>query len=665
MSADLPDHAESGRHAPSADARWLAAWTQHAWRAWRAELLALLLVACSGIGWLTHAVLALVLDRSAIAAIGVASATLVLAIVVTRRLRDVRPMIDAAERDTPSLRNALIAWHESRGSTSSAVAHALAAQARAVLEGARNPRPVSWPVWASVVACCLIAGVANQFVRTTPQPRREPPLTAKNPPSITPTALRWRVTVTPPPYTHQPAATHTSPSQVEALVGSTIALEFHGWRDDAVARLGVTALTLTGTGRSRTVGLVAAMSDVLLVESGRREVLASVTMVVRPDEAPAVRITQPAADLRRSEPKGAIAVHVTTRDDLGLRDLRLRFTKVSGSGESVTFEDGEWPLAIHRRSAIAWDASHTIDLSSLGLAAGDSIVYRAVAQDGRVGPEGAAESERYLIEIVKPGALTAGDASLPEPEERYALSQRMVIQLTERLLERRPRLTDEQYRQEAAVLAIAQRRVRAEFVFMLGGEVEDEVEEAAHSHELEAGRLDNRGQNELTTAVRQMSQAEARLSDALVREALPYEYRALAALQAAFGKARYFMRTLPAPGQIDMARRLTGDRSGLVSASWSFAPLPAGTRAAAMALLARLDAGTDVAVAALLPALVALDREHAGWVSRVQDVYENEGRPGLARLLRARLLAPAPSWFALPLPRSAEEAAVTSVGPSR
>ena len=665
MRPDLPGPPESAAKGRSQDERWLELWTTQASRAWRVQIVGLLAVGATGIGLLTHVGLARVTGRPAVAAVALASGMLLLTIVCTRGFRSVGRMIEAVERSTPALRNALVAWHELRGVSAPAIAQALAAQARASLEGAARPRPFSWRGWGSVVACCLVGSVLNQFVRATPH--RQPPsaVTSTYRSPAVARAFRWHVTVTPPAYTRRPAVLHGSPSQVEALVGSTIAIEFEQWRDDATARLGATALPVTGTGGTRFAHLVVAASDVLLVESGRRAVLAAVTIVARPDDAPAVRITKPAADLRRAEARGSVGIHVSAEDDLGLRDLRLRFTKVSGSGESFTFEDGEWPLSVVRNAATSWEATHTVDLSSLGLRPGDSVVYRAVAHDARPGPQGAAESERYLIEIARPGALTAGDASLPEPEKRYALSQRMVIQLTERLIERRPRMTDEQFRQEAAMLAIAQRRVRSEFVFMLGGEVEDELEEAAHSHEIEAGRLDNRGQGDLTTAVRQMSHAEARLAEALPREALPYEYRALAALQAAFGKARYFMRVLPAPVQIDMTRRLTGDRPGLLSASWSLAPLPPGSRREAIDLLVRLEGETQESAASLLPALVALDREHTAWVTQVRDVHAHEGRRGLGRLLRARLLSPAPEWFALPLPRTAEEAAVTSAGPSR
>jgi hypothetical protein len=234
-----------------------------------------------------------------------------------------------------------------------------------------------------------------------------------------------------------------------------------------------------------------------------------------------------------------------------------------------------------------------------------------------------------------------------------------VIQLTERLLERRPRISAEQFRDEAQALALAQRRVRAEFVFMLGGEVEDEFEEAAHAHEVEAGRLDNRGQGDLTDAVRQMSQAETRLTAADVREALAHQYKALQSLQAAFGKARYFMRTLPAPLQIDPARRLQGDRTRAGSSQWIRPPLPETRRPAALEVLRRLDAPGS-SVASLLPALLALDRADAAWVAEIQSAAAEDRVADIALALRARLLAGSPAWMPMRLGRSPAEAAVAS-----
>ncbi len=54
--------------------------------------------------------------------------------------------------------------------------------------------------------------------------------------------------------------------------------------------------------------------------------------------------------------------------------------------------------------------------------------------------------------------------------------------------------------------------VKAEFVFMTGGEVEDEVAEAEAGHELAEGRGENQSQVDLLAAIREMSRAEARLN---------------------------------------------------------------------------------------------------------------------------------------------------------
>ena len=138
-------------------------------------------------------------------------------------------------------------------------------------------------------------------------------------------------------------------------------------------------------------------------------------------------------------------------------------------------------------------------------------------------------------------------------------------------------------------------------------------------------------------------------------------------LQAAFGKARYFMRTLPVPVRLDPARRLQGDRSEAASAQWAWVPLPERSRAAALRLLGRLDdgAGADASArAAWVPELVALDRSNPEWVAVCQQMLSDEGVAVAARALRARLLADSPVWASLPLSRGTIEAAApTPQGP--
>jgi len=110
------------------------------------------------------------------------------------------------------------------------------------------------------------------------------------------------------------------------------------------------------------------------------------------------------------------------------------------------------------------------------------------------------------------------------------------------------------------MLGVEQRMVRAEVVFLSGGEVQDEVEEAAHSHELAEGRLENSGRAEMVRALNFMSRAEAQLNDGNAAEALVFERQALASLERALDRRRYFLRTMPDRSRIDVTRRLTGDR---------------------------------------------------------------------------------------------------------
>ncbi len=662
MPPDIPEGGGSMAQA-SPDATWLQTWLRAAaWR-WRAAIVMHGAAVGLGVALLTRAAL----ESRTLAALPLAivtgSVVSLLMLAASPGLRGWRPLAQAAEGDSPDLRNALMAWLEVRGQVSPAIEGRLAAQARQALRHARWPRPHSPRGWALALALLAAGTLAGRYDAASGDTAPTPYAPAHGASSAPmPGALQWSITVSPPAYARTPSSRLRQPARVDVLSGSRLDLAFSHFPTGGTARLGSAPLPLAGTAGQRAGRLTASVSDVLTVRDAGDRVVGVITLIVRPDQAPTVRVTAPAADVRRAAATGVVSIVIAAQDDLGLQDLRLRFTKVSGSGESFTFEDGEWPVQVSRRTGADWGGTYRLDLAAAGLAPGDSMVYHAVAHDARAGPEGAAESERFLIEIPRPGAAAAGDFSLPEPEERFALSQRMVIQLTERLRERQPRMTAEMFLQEAQGLAIAQRRVRSEFVFMLGGEVEDEFEEAAHAHEVEEGRQANRGKGELTDAVRQMSRAETALTAGSVREALPYEYRALAALQAAFGRARYFMRTLPAAVQIDAARRLQGDRSGAASSRWAVSRLPDESRSAAFALLAKL-AQPHPSLPALMPALVAIDRDDPDWVAELQQVSTDEGAAGVARLLRARLLPGSPAWMRMPLPRTPDEAGIGSATP--
>ena len=179
-------------------------------------------------------------------------------------------------------------------------------------------------------------------------------------------------------------------------------------------------------------------------------------------------------------------------------------------------------------------------------------------------------SDSFVIEIGKAGIAIAGGFAIPPEEERFAISLSALIQKTEKLHAKRDTMPFAEFESATQLLAVEQRMVRNEFLFSMGshGHVADEVEEAESSDEVQAGRLENRGQAELTAATRLMTLSERHLIATDTGEALKAMRGALAAVQKALSRHRYFLRTMPIRGEIDLSRRLTGDLSTAASARW-------------------------------------------------------------------------------------------------
>jgi hypothetical protein len=391
--------------------------------------------------------------------------------------------------------------------------------------------------------------------------------------------LQVNVTIQPPAYTGRAETRAVDPEQLQAIEGSALMLSI----DSSAARVSVEhdgrtrALARGADGRFAGRLQVTKTGYVLVTaDEGARRMM---PVVVSPDALPSVRLTAPGRDLVYAGGNPRIAFDARATDDFGLRSLALRYTKVTGSGENFEFQEGEIPLTVNAASPRDWTGSASRSLADLNLKDGDMLVYRAVAADARPG-DGSSTSDAFFIEISKLGAA-AGDAfTLPQEETKYALSQQMLIVKTARLHQRRASLPPDDLTEQALNLAVEQRMIRAEFVFMLGGEIADEEVEAEQSVELQAGRLQNRGQRDLRAATIAMSQAEKLLTGANTADALIAERAAVTALQRAFSRDRYILRALATRSQLDATRRLAGDLSG--AADWRRVPpdVPPNRRAA-------------------------------------------------------------------------------------
>ena len=389
------------------------------------------------------------------------------------------------------------------------------------------------------------------------------------------------VVVTPPAYAGRPAQSLRDPSRIEALAGSRIGVTVRATAASATLEtiaggrqtLIVDEASSRSSARAFTGDVVADADGFIAIgvvaSDGRPGVSRLIGISVTPDRPPRVRITAPARDLFLPEARNAIAVAIEADDDLALASLRLRHTTVSGSGERFTFIDGETPLTIARTTARTWTARGSLPLGSMELGPGDVVVYRAVATDRRPGAA-STESDAFIVEITAPGAVAAEGFAADDEIDRNAVSQQMVILKTQRLLARRDSITAETLAEEARGIAAEQRRVRAEFVFMMGGELAEDVtgvtgiselneeEEAEAGDDILAGRLANRGRVALVQAIRSMSQADAKLIAVDVDGALKDELLALEHLQNAFSRTRYILRALTLRERLDLTRRLTG-----------------------------------------------------------------------------------------------------------
>jgi hypothetical protein len=473
------------------------------------------------------------------------------------------------------------------------------------------------------------------------------------------------VTVTPPAYTGRAAHSLRNPARIEAIAGSVIRLSV---RARAAA---VTLETLEGTrsldgGAGTYIGDVRADADGFIALSaanpeggaGERRLLG---LSVTPDAAPVVRITTPGRDLFIPGTNRTVAIAIEAADDFALASLTLRFTRVSGSGERFTFSEGEVPLQITRGGERAWTARAAWRLDSLALGPGDFVVYRAVATDRRPGAP-PAESDAFIIEVTSAGALASDGFAIDEERDRYAISQQMVILKTERLLARRDSMTSEAFAGEARTIAAEQRQVRAEFVFMMGGELAEEVGDAGGIHELDetahaeaddeaiAGRLANRGRLDILRAIRAMSRASTALNAVDPTKALVDERDALAFLQRAFSRTRYILRTLTLRERLDLSRRLTGVLAGAMR---DVRPIPEAPgdpfgdalRRVLSAVAALAGDAADAAVAAAVDVTAPPPEPQQRARSLAQDVLRvDAASPALQAV--SQLLSDAASAFA-------------------
>jgi hypothetical protein len=455
-----------------------------------------------------------------------------------------------------------------------------------------------------------------------------------------------------PSYTGRPAVRLRNPAAVDAWAGSEAVIRVPGGAASRV-RLNGAEVVVNGDGAARAV---LDQSGYLAIDAGSIHRL--LPLSVTPDRAPAVRITAPARDMRLSTAAVSIPIAAEAADDLALRSFELRYTVVSGTGEQFSFTEGTLPAVLARGSDQSWRLETTLSPAKMKLEPGDALIYRAVAADRRPGDAGVAASDTYFVEIAGPGDVALAGVEMPPDKERYALSQAMIVLKIERLQAREKGMARPALVEAAGSIAAEQRAVRANFIFLLGGEIEDENVEAETSSEIAEGRFANQARQEIVKATVLMGRVEHALTAVSTKEALPLARDAVKALQRAFGHSRYLLRALPSRARIDPARRGSGD---LASASdWNRALAPPASdpqteaaRSALMDLIAAargLDdpagrAGTAAALSRLAERILAMASGAADLQPAAREVLAARdalmsGQPTSARAALQQAAAP-------------------------
>ena len=400
-------------------------------------------------------------------------------------------------------------------------------------------------------------------------------------------------------------------------------------------------------------------------------------LLVVADAAPTVTVVQP--DLRTTVPTGAVAVaiEVLAHDDYGLRDAALVATVTSGQGEGVKFR--EQYLAFDRRDTRpggGWRLRRSLELSALGLGPGDELYFHVAVHDTREPAPNETRSETHFVVVADTASPPRSDFSgvaldvLPE----YFRSQRQIIIDTERLLDARPRITPQQFRDRSQNIGLDQHLLRLRYGEIVGDEtvidaplgVDAEGSPEVHEHDTEdnATRLARSVKETLKAALGEMWSAELHLRTYDPERALPYEYRALELLKEVQQSARvYVQRTGFAPPPLEPDRnRLTGELTDIRSRSASATRLAVDSLPAVRAGIAHLDE-LDRRGAPTAPHLLALEAagreiarlaaddparhlETLGALRTLITALERDGSPCVGCVTRVRHGL----WMALPSP---------------
>ena len=446
------------------------------------------------------------------------------------------------------------------------------------------------------------------------------------------------VRVTPPAYAGLASRTYDDPTTVAALAGSRVSIEGLGGSVRGVLGVDTLAVRMAGNGWSIALPLPPRAAAVRLLGPVRERVLVFDPIA---DSIPAARLDEPSRDSVLRVAKGRIVLRAEVRDDHGLADVAFEYIVSSGAGESFTFRSGRVAARRFGTGERVANVEGSLSLDTLRLGPGDLIHLRAVASDRNdvTGPGvGASESRTLRIARADEYDSVSVDPMPPGEPEKNALSQRMILQMTQELRARERRMARGDVARDSRRVGVEQTRLRrrvGEIVFLrLGEDTGGEHSHFAgdgHDHGAEkpldpdsilaaaerASNVDATRQLEgdgdetpvvainrpLLEAYNHMWRASTELETANPGGAIPWMERAIEALERARAAERIYLRGRPPRVVVDLAKvRGTGKEQGTPAARSARVALDADR----LARLARFDAALALIVRDPLAAADAL-----------------------------------------------------------
>jgi hypothetical protein len=164
-----------------------------------------------------------------------------------------------------------------------------------------------------------------------------------------------------------------------------------------------------------------------------------------PDTPPRVTLTAPIRDSTLRTPNFSVVLRAAASDDIGLAMGYFEYLIVSGSGEAFTGRTvTTTPVRFGSRGGTL---EARLDFAAQKIGPGDLVSIRAVARDNNTvtGPSiGTSDTRTFRVARADEYDSVSIEAAAPPPVDSSAMSQRMLIIMTEALVKKQKTLTRQQ-----------------------------------------------------------------------------------------------------------------------------------------------------------------------------------------------------------------------------